>query len=179
MGLAFAFLFPVGAIIIRTASFRGAVYIHAATQAFAYALAIVGFGLGIYIAVYPESQIKAGNGHPIIGIVVIGCLLFQPISGVIHHYIYKKHGKRSFWTPSHVWWGRVIITLGMINGGLGLQLSGDTIKGEIAYGVIAGFMWLLWVSVIVWSSFKSKDTVRAAGEKFSPHSSAMMHNVDA
>ena len=58
MGLAFAFLFPVGAIIIRTASFRGAVYIHAATQAFAYALAIVGFGLGIYIAVYPESQVR-------------------------------------------------------------------------------------------------------------------------
>ena len=57
MGFAFAFLFPLGAIIIRIAPVRGLVWIHAGIQAFAYLLALVGLGLGVYIAVYPESQV--------------------------------------------------------------------------------------------------------------------------
>ncbi len=57
MGFTFAFLFPLGAILIRVASFRGLIWLHAAIQALAYALALVGLGLGIYIAVYPESQV--------------------------------------------------------------------------------------------------------------------------
>ena len=57
MGFTFAFLFPLGAILIRVASFRGLIWVHACIQALAYALALVGLGLGIYIAVYPESQV--------------------------------------------------------------------------------------------------------------------------
>jgi len=51
----------------------------------------------------------------------------------------------------------MIVTLGIINGGLGLQLSGNTTKGEIAYGVVAGFMWLLWMTVITLAYFKTKN----------------------
>ena len=58
MGLAFAVVFPLGAILIRVASFRGLVWVHAAVQATAYAMALAGLGLGIYIAVYPESQVR-------------------------------------------------------------------------------------------------------------------------
>ena len=58
MGFAFAFLFPLGAIIMRAASFRGLVWVHAGIQLFAYTLALVGLGLGVYIAVYPESQVR-------------------------------------------------------------------------------------------------------------------------
>lgn len=57
MGLAFAFLFPLGAIIMRTLSFRGLIWVHAAIQIFAYILAVVGLGLGVYIAIYPESEV--------------------------------------------------------------------------------------------------------------------------
>ena len=58
MGLAFAVVFPLGAILIRVASFRGLVWVHAAVQATAYAMALAGLGLGIYIAVDPESQVR-------------------------------------------------------------------------------------------------------------------------
>lgn len=58
MGFAFAFLFPLGAILIRVASFRGLIWVHAAIQSLAYALALAGLGLGIYIAVYPSSQVS-------------------------------------------------------------------------------------------------------------------------
>ena len=61
MGFAFAFLFPLGAIIIRIASFRGLVWVHAGIQAFSYLLALIGLALGVYIAIYPESQVSTFN----------------------------------------------------------------------------------------------------------------------
>jgi hypothetical protein len=49
-GLAFAVLFPFGAISIRLLSFPGLVWFHAAFQVFAYLFYIIAFGLGIYLA---------------------------------------------------------------------------------------------------------------------------------
>ena len=57
MGFAFGFVFPVGAILIRTTSFRRLPWVHAGIQMFAYILALAGLGLGVYIAIKPESQV--------------------------------------------------------------------------------------------------------------------------
>ena len=196
MGFTFAFLFPLGAILIRVASFRGLIWVHAAIQSLAYALALAGLGLGIYIAVYPDLQVchffhgrhareadifqitGNGNGHPIIGIVVISCLYLQPILAILHHEMYKKTSKRTIWGISHVWWGRIIITLGIINGGLGLQLSGNTTKGEIAYGVIAGVIWLVWVAVGLMSHLKSRGPLGETGEKIGKNETTNGSNPD-
>lgn len=56
MGFAFALLFPSGALLIRLFSFKGLVWAHAGLQIFAYALAIVGLGLGVYVAVWPSED---------------------------------------------------------------------------------------------------------------------------
>ncbi len=61
----------------------------------------------------------------------------------------------------------------MINGGLGLMMSGfhqDTSKGEIAYGIIAGMMWLIWMAVAVWGHLRTKGTSGETGEKALGHS---------
>ena len=64
----------------------------------------------------------------------------------MHHLGYKRHRQRTIVSHGHIWLGRILITLGMINGGLGLLLSNNASRGEcIAYGVIAGLVWLLWV----------------------------------
>ena len=55
MGLAFALLFPSGAIVVRLFSFKGLVWVHAGAQMLAYALAIAGLGLGIYISIWPSQ----------------------------------------------------------------------------------------------------------------------------
>lgn len=60
----------------------------------------------------------------------------------------------------------------MINGGLGLMLSDNTVKGEIAYGVVAGVMWLTWMAVAVWGHLRSQDRVGETGEKAVGHSEA-------
>ena len=43
------------------------------------------------------------------------------------------------------------------------MLSGNTVKGEIAYGVIAGAVWLMWVAVVVWAYMRSGHDVKETG----------------
>lgn len=57
MGLAFVIVYPLGAILIRLFSFSGLIWVHAATQAFAYLMALTGLGLGVYIALKPNRQV--------------------------------------------------------------------------------------------------------------------------
>ena len=104
--------------------------------------------------------------------MIIGLLIFEPIFGQIHHLIYARQQRRSIWTTIHIWFGRVLITFGIIEGGLGLRYADNTTGGEIAYGVVAGVIWLIWMSVAVWSQFsKRRERSGTAGEKSlsSPH----------
>ncbi|KAF2107466.1 hypothetical protein BDV96DRAFT_653807 [Lophiotrema nucula] len=166
--LAFVIFFPMGAIAIRLASFPGVVWFHAAFQAFAYLVYIAAFGLGVYLANEFDMLDKY---HPIIGIVVFVCLFFQPIFGFLHHSLFKKYQSRTFWSYAHIWLGRIVITLGIINGGLGMMLA-DTMQlasksGMIAYGVIAGIIWLVWVAAIVIGERRRGRTARAQPPKYS------------
>ncbi|MCJ1270938.1 hypothetical protein MMC22_010836 [Lobaria immixta] len=164
MGLAFALVFPIGSILIRIFSFPGLIWVHAGTQLLAYTLSIVGLGLGIYIASTPTRALD--DSHPIIGLLVVCLLAFQFVLGQVHHQVFKRTNRRSFWSTAHVWYGRALITLGIINGGLGLKLHADrtrflhlgdeTKKAEIGYGVVAGIMWLVWMAVAVRSEFSNK-----------------------
>ncbi|CAI6336616.1 unnamed protein product [Periconia digitata] len=148
--LAFVIFFPMGSILIRLGSFRGLWIVHGLFQIFAYIVYIAAFGLGIYIVrSIPVDML--GHHHPIIGIVVFCLLFFQPILGFLHHYAYRKYERRTVWSYGHLWLGRIVITLGIINGGLGMLLATDTgfyapsTGQKIAYGVVAGVMWLAWV----------------------------------
>jgi hypothetical protein len=146
--LAFVLFFPVGAILIRLGSFRGVWFVHGIFQLFAYIVYIIAFGLGVWMVNnIPYNLLN--SYHPIIGIVVFVLLFFQPILGFVHHVQYKKHSRRTIWSYGH---------LGMINGGLGMLLASDAPaflafrpnRGQIvAYGVVAGIMWLLWVAAAV------------------------------
>jgi hypothetical protein len=160
--LAFVILFPAGAIAVRLASFPGVAWLHGAFQIFAYLIYIAAAGLGIYIAC---GLRLLNNHHPIIGLVVLAVLFFQPILGLLHHRLFKKYSHRTLWSYGHIWIGRAAVTLGIINGGLGLQLAGNSRSGEIAYGVIAGFMWLVWVAAIVIGERRRKTAMKNAPHK--------------
>lgn len=58
MGLAFVIVYPLGAIIIRLLSFQGLVWVHAGVQWFAYAMALAGMGLGVYLGTRQEYQVR-------------------------------------------------------------------------------------------------------------------------
>lgn len=94
------------------------------------------------------------NHHPIIGIVVFVMLFFQPILGVLHHSGYKRFSRRTVWSHAHIWVGRIGISLGIINGGLGLKLANNTNSGKIAYAIVAAVVWLVWVAAAAWGEIK-------------------------
>jgi len=56
----------------------------------------------------------------------------------------------------HIWYGRVLIICGVINGGLGLQLAANSSNGNIAYGVVAGAMFVLYVVVILIAGLRKR-----------------------
>jgi hypothetical protein len=157
-GMAFALFFPVGGMAMRLLNFKGLIWLHAGFMMFTYAMALAVLGMGVWIA---HTLKKLDTYHAIIGIVVIGCLLLQPITGLLHHMWYKKRGRPNAATYPHIWWGRAVVTLGAINGGFGLQLAdipmiNETKKGQIAYGVVAGVIWVLWMVVIALSFVRSR-----------------------
>ncbi|KAI9872543.1 MAG: hypothetical protein M1830_001493 [Pleopsidium flavum] len=162
MSLAFLIFFPLGALTIRLLSFAGTVWVHAGAQVFAYSMALAAFGIGIWIAVNTQ---QLNNAHPIIGITVLSLLTLQPLLGLTHHIHYVRTSRRTLWATAHVWLGRALITLGIINGGLGLQLSDNTRSGEIVYGVVAGIVALVYVAVLVVVGRKEKSEGGSRGEK--------------
>ncbi|KAF7190137.1 Cytochrome b561 and DOMON domain-containing protein [Pseudocercospora fuligena] len=146
--LAFVGLFPIGGILIRIANFTGLIWVHAVMQAIAYLIYIVAFGMGAYLMSQLRNSITI-HAHPIIGGVLFLVLLSQPISGFLHHRLFKKYGRRTGWSYAHLSIGRIAIPLGMINGGLGLALAGAGTGAKAAYAVVAVIMALAYIASIV------------------------------
>jgi hypothetical protein len=106
------------------------------------------------------------EAHPIIGIVLFIAIFFQPILGFLHHSNFKRFQDRTGFSHGHIWLGRIIITLGIINGGLGFQLAGNTPWGPILYGVVAGLVWCIYVASIVIGERRRKRNALAGPPKY-------------
>ncbi|KAI8946003.1 hypothetical protein F4801DRAFT_566055 [Xylaria longipes] len=180
--IAFAFLFPLGAILLRSVPGKGSFASHWVIQLVASALYLIAAGLGLYllsIIRIPSGagllDIARGNAHPIIGIVLLVALFFQPIFGVLHHRRFKKLKRRTWVSHVHLWIGRLGITLGIINGGLGLALAGVKGAPVVAYAVISSVMWSLWVLATLLRAFKDS---KGRGEKENPEVWAKIFHED-
>ncbi len=152
---------PIGAVVIRT--FHRGTWLHAGWMSFCYCLLIADLGMGIWMALDSD---QFDEFHCNIGIVVIACLVIQPLTGLIHHTMFKKTQSRSAVTYWHIWWGITLITLGIINAGLGLQLSHEKKKSTyIVFGVLAGIVWFVWMSISAFSQLKGKGVQPAADKR--------------
>ncbi|KAK3622612.1 hypothetical protein LTR56_022077 [Elasticomyces elasticus] len=159
--IAFVAIFPSGAILVRLASLPGLAWIHGGLQIFGYAVFIAAAGLGIFMA---NRDDYLQEPHAIIGILLLAVLFFMPIVGTIHHKMFKKVQKRTMWSYGHIFTGRIGIVLGMVNGGLGLQLANAESAYTIAYGVFAGLMGAGYISVIVFAELKrAKGSSKTSG----------------
>jgi len=141
MGATVVVLFPFGAIFMRLG---GAAIPHGIIQMFSLCALIAGFGLGVVLA--QKTSLLFNNSHTIFGTVIFALFLIQPVFGVVHHLMYRKSGNRNLVSHFHIWYGRVIMALAIINGGLGLKLAANSKNGEIAYGVIAGVVGVVYIA---------------------------------
>jgi hypothetical protein len=152
MGVPAVILFPLGAISMRLFSFPGLVYLHAGIQMLGLCLVIAGFGIGVWFA--KEIMSTSGtnlwnvdNVHLRLGTAVFGLWIIQPLGGLLHHLLYRKQGKRTAAGHLHIWLGRAVLILAVINGGLGIQLASGGKNAEIAYGTVSGAIFLFYIAV--------------------------------
>lgn len=96
------------------------------------------------------------EGHVILGIVITVLFLLEPIMGWLHHKHFVATINKNYNRHIHVWLGRVLIVLSVINGGTGIKLSGNTTGGGIAYGVVAGLAAIAYIGVWLWSKKQAK-----------------------
>ncbi|KAI1610459.1 hypothetical protein EDD36DRAFT_326645 [Exophiala viscosa] len=159
---AFLLFFPLGGTIMLISRHPNAVYIHAALQTFAYIIFTAAAGMGIWMARKVHTM---NDYHPIIGLVMLAFLTIQPLTGLVSHIFRVQSPRVAYLAKAHLWFGRILITVGIINGGLGFQFA-STFPGRqwptgprIAYGAIATLVWILYVSVIAaWSELKRNPT---------------------
>lgn len=93
--------------------------------------------------------------------MIFGLLLVQPVLGFVHHRQYISNQTHAFVTRFfvHKWLGRILILLGIINGGLGLKLAADVdnVKGSLdVYVVLAAGVVIVWGGIVGWRVVEKK-----------------------
>lgn len=105
-------------------------------------------------------------------------MALQPITEILNHYFHERYPRIIYLGHVHVWLGRILITVGIINGGLGFRFA-DTIPGprwpqwpKIVYGAVATSIWIVYVAIIiVWDKFnqyQSEAQAEIADEEAGP-----------
>ncbi|KAL0943057.1 uncharacterized protein CTRU02_200943 [Colletotrichum truncatum] len=179
--IAFVIIFPVGSIAMRLVPGRFGWIVHALIQMAGFILYIAGAALGIQLTQMVRLggtslfEINTINFHPIIGLVLLAIFFFQPIFGYIHHVQFKKYGRRQLWSYLHLFIGRLLIPLGIINGGLGLYISNSPKEFKIAYAVLAAVLGVSWILIAAVSEFRrgrqARTVVVEEDKRHVPHSS--------
>ncbi|RFU34739.1 hypothetical protein B7463_g1627, partial [Scytalidium lignicola] len=127
-----------------------------------FSLLIAGFGLGVWVAVTHAEVYNDPLGHTILGTIIVALFLLQPLIGLWHHRLFRSHRVNEFIHQGHIWFGRLLIILALINGGLGVDLAANSPGGEKVWGSIAGIFGVLYIVLIVLSYFKKTSD---SGEK--------------
>ena len=114
LGVSFVIVFPLGVIGLRF-GFRGAFHIHWILQSLAATACLIGLILAITLSVTGIEYSSFSEAHQIIGIIAVAVLLVQAPLGYRHHQMYKAIGARTWVSHLHLWIGRSVIVLGMVN----------------------------------------------------------------
>merc|ERR1712225_68237 len=155
MGIVVVLLFPFGAMFMRMG---GSGIVHGILQVLSLCALLVGLGLGVKLADLRNMNLT--TTHPLFGIILVALFLIQPIFGLIHHIQYKRNLSRAGVSHLHIWYGRILMLLAIIDGGLGLQLANNSRNGKIAYAVVAAVVGVVYIAMCV---FKRKGSGSAGG----------------
>jgi hypothetical protein len=152
---------------------------------------ITATALGIWMRLQLSSNRAVWRyPHAAIGLLVLIGAFFQPWLGYIHHKIFKrrldaidagdttKKLGRTVITHLHLWLGRLLITLGVINGGLGIMVTWDresplqsaqtSKRATRAYGAVAGTFFLMYAAFMFRHEYRRAPLVLDTGEGASP-----------
>ena len=103
------------------------------------------------------------------GIAILGVIVVQLFLGYYHHhrFIRDRPSSRRWFTHAHLWLGRIVIVLGLANGGCGLLLAPVATKYAVIWWVVCGALAIIYavISIIAGLSTRASRSKRA-GEPF-------------
>ncbi|KAI0417142.1 hypothetical protein F5X98DRAFT_341526 [Xylaria grammica] len=149
MILAFVGIWPFGILVLRVG---GSPRWHAINQTVAFGLVLVGAILGFVISTSYNRSKKFNTPHQVIGILVFVFVIIQLGLGFLHHRIYKKTQQPTKIAPVHVWLGRLVILLGVVNGFTGFPLALSpgydfALLGVVSF-VLLSFLAILFIGTV-------------------------------
>ncbi|KAK9801578.1 hypothetical protein SCARD494_00630 [Seiridium cardinale] len=164
MVFCFVGLFPFGIFVLRLGNW---VRWHAVNQGLALIGVVVGFGLGVHTSYFYNRSKKFNDAHQVIGILLFIFVLAQFVLGFMHHRIYKKTQQPTKLAPVHVWMGRVIIPVGVINAFLGFRFAQSPQYNWVIAGLVI-FIFPVMALILFTKKFiqkRWKKTKAAPGEE--------------
>ncbi|GAB0138472.1 hypothetical protein EsDP_00006707 [Epichloe bromicola] len=153
MSIVFLIGYPVGSMVMPL---LGKWLLHASWQMVMFLLMWAGFGVGYVLS--RRLDLFFMQAHTRLGVILCCLVSLQPVLGWLHHQHYVKHQRRGAVSHAHIWYGRALIILGMVNGGLGLQLAGMDRPFVIAYCTIAGVFAALYVGSVILGAVKGRSS---------------------
>ncbi|TLS27786.1 hypothetical protein PpBr36_00761 [Pyricularia pennisetigena] len=160
MALLFVLMFPLASMLMPL---LGKWKVHGGFQMFNWVFMWIGFGLGIKAAM--ERRMLMTNTHTVLGTVVCCLLLIQPALGYAHHRHYVKHQRRGAISYLHIIYGQMLMLLGLINGGLGLELVGVSNPIIVAYAIVSAFVFVVYAIVKIFLIYKARSAVKNSAPK--------------
>ena len=112
LGGSFLILFPLGIIALRWFKW---VRVHWMLQIFATGVCLAGLIIAIVFSHRDAEYNTFNQGHQIVGIIVVIPLFVQALLGYKHHRDYKKTAQKTIISTSHIWLGRTLVVMGMVN----------------------------------------------------------------
>ncbi|KAI2624861.1 putative iron reductase domain protein [Hypoxylon sp. NC1633] len=133
MVLAFIGLYPLGVFVLR---FGNWVRWHGINQGIAVLLTIMGSGLGFSISKHYNRSKNFNTAHQVIGILIFIFIFAQFGLGYFHHRTFKRTQQTTKLAPIHVWMGRLILVLGVVNSFLGFPLALSSQYNYVLTGLV-------------------------------------------
>ncbi|KAG6029927.1 hypothetical protein E4U41_000228 [Claviceps citrina] len=152
MSLVFLVGFPVGSMLMPL---LGKWLLHASWQVVVLLLMWAGFGVGYVLS--RRLDLFLTQAHTRLGLILCLLISVQPVLGWLHHQHFVKTQRRGHVSDAHVWYGRALIIVGMVNGGLGLQLAGSDGAFVAAYCVLLGVFAVLYLASAVLGLLKRRS----------------------
>lgn len=156
LGGSFVLLFPLGIILLR---WWGSFKLHWIIQLLATTISVAGLVAAVALSMLDPEYRSFGKGHQIIGLVLVGYLLFQVALGYFHHLQYQKTKRRSWLSHLHLWLGRGVIIFGMINAVLGFLLA-DNKNIAIGAGILCFIIILSSAIIVIWGNRRRRSKVK-------------------
>ncbi|KAG6020418.1 hypothetical protein E4U19_006369 [Claviceps sp. Clav32 group G5] len=141
MAVVFIAGYPIGSSLMPLI---GKWMLHASWQLLAFFGMWAGFGIGYTVST--RNGVFFKDNHTKLGVIVCALMGLQPILGWLHHQQFVKTQSRGIFSHFHIWFGRALMILGIVNGGLGLQATNQSTRFIIAYSVLAAVVSIIYTT---------------------------------